>query len=188
MRASMTWFWCSVTQTNAVKSVGDRSKFVCFGVSARFLHGFCTVSKRAEGAFRCKIRQRVQKLLGKKSRCLVQKQRWIETSTNWDEPAACSLNQWAQGSSPWRCTRYWTSNRKIWRSFLCRKATAHFLHTVCTFARINGVSAQGLHSLLSFASTKYPLAQKCRFPYLYFKFACLSKIMRLLFPLRYPIT
>ena len=59
---------------------------------------------------------------------------------------------------------------------LCRKAAAHFLHTVCTFARINGVSAQGLHSLLSFASTKYPLAQKCRFPYLYFKFACLSKI------------
>ena len=40
MRASMTWFWCSVTQTNAVKSVGGRSKFVCFGVSARFLHGF----------------------------------------------------------------------------------------------------------------------------------------------------
>ena len=71
---------------------------------------------------------------------------------------------------------------------LCGKAAAHFLHTVCTFARINGVSAQGLHSLLSFASTKYPLAQKCRFPYLYFKFACLSKIMRLLFPLRYPIT
>ena len=71
---------------------------------------------------------------------------------------------------------------------LCRKAAAHFLHTVCTFARIRGFSAQGLHSLLSFASTKYPLAQKCRFPYLYFKFACLSKIMRLLFPLRYPIT
>ena len=59
---------------------------------------------------------------------------------------------------------------------LCRKAAAHFLHTVCTFARIGGFSAQGLHSLLSFASTKYPLAQKCRFPYLYFKFACLSKI------------
>ena len=62
-------FGCSVTQTNAVKSVGDRSKFVCFGVSARFLHGFCTVSNRAEGTFRCKIRQRVQKLLRKKSRC-----------------------------------------------------------------------------------------------------------------------
>ena len=33
--------------------------------------------------------------------------------------------------------------------FLCRKAATHFLHTVCTFARIEGVSAQGLHSLLS---------------------------------------
>ena len=32
---------------------------------------------------------------------------------------------------------------------LCRKAAAHFLHTVCTFARIEGVSAHGLHSLLS---------------------------------------
>ena len=35
--------------------------------------------------------------------------------------------------------------------FLCKKAAAHFLHTVCTFARIRGFSAQGLHSLLSFA-------------------------------------
>ena len=34
---------------------------------------------------------------------------------------------------------------------LCRKATAHFLHTVCTFARIRGFSVHGLHSLLSFA-------------------------------------
>ena len=34
---------------------------------------------------------------------------------------------------------------------LCGKAAAHFLHTVCTFARIRGFSAQGLHSLLSFA-------------------------------------
>ena len=34
---------------------------------------------------------------------------------------------------------------------LCRKAAAHFLHTVCTFARIRGFSAQGLHSLLSFS-------------------------------------
>ena len=59
--------------------------------------------------------------------------------------------------------------------YVGKRPTAHFLH-------------HRLHSLLSFASTKYPLAQKCRFPYLYFKFACLSKIMRLLFPLRYPIT
>ena len=35
---------------------------VCPGVSARFLHGFCTVSKRAKGANRCKIGQRMQKL------------------------------------------------------------------------------------------------------------------------------
>ena len=34
---------------------------------------------------------------------------------------------------------------------LCKKAAAHFLHTICTFARIRGFSAQGLHSLLSFA-------------------------------------
>ena len=34
---------------------------------------------------------------------------------------------------------------------LCKKAAAHFLHTVCTFARIRGFSAHGLHSLLSFA-------------------------------------
>ena len=34
---------------------------------------------------------------------------------------------------------------------LCKKVAAHFLHTVCTFARIRGFSAQGLYSLLSFA-------------------------------------
>ena len=34
---------------------------------------------------------------------------------------------------------------------LCRKAAAHFLHTVYTFARIGDFSAQGLHSLLFFA-------------------------------------
>ena len=44
--------------------------------------------------------------------------------------------------------------RKIVRFYvlsLCRKAAAHFLYTVCTFARIKGVSAHGLHSLLSFS-------------------------------------
>lgn len=34
---------------------------------------------------------------------------------------------------------------------------------------------------------KYPLAQKCLFPNLYFKFANLSNIMRALFPFKYPI-
>ena len=46
---------------------------VCPGVSARFLHGFCTVSKRAKGANRCKIGQRVQKLKAQNLRCITEK-------------------------------------------------------------------------------------------------------------------
>ena len=46
---------------------------VCPGVSARFLHGFCTVSKRAKGANRCKIGQRVQKLQAQNLRCVAEK-------------------------------------------------------------------------------------------------------------------
>ena len=46
---------------------------VCPGVSARFLHGFCTVSKRAKGANRCKIGQRVQKLEVQNLRCIAEK-------------------------------------------------------------------------------------------------------------------
>ena len=46
---------------------------VCLGVSARFLHGFCTVSKRAKGANRCKIGQRVQKLESQNLRCIAEK-------------------------------------------------------------------------------------------------------------------
>ena len=46
---------------------------VCLGVSARFLHGFCTVSKRAKGANRCKIGQRVQKLEARNLRCIAEK-------------------------------------------------------------------------------------------------------------------
>ena len=49
-----------------------------------------------------------------------------------------------------------------------------------------------MYALIAFlfrptVSTKYPLAQKCLFPYLYFRFACRSNIIRLLFPFRYPI-
>lgn len=33
----------------------------------------------------------------------------------------------------------------------------------------------------------YLLAQKCRFPYLYFRFACLLKIIKLLLPFKNPI-
>lgn len=36
-------------------------------------------------------------------------------------------------------------------------------------------------------STKYPLAQKCLFPYLYFKFACLSNIINVDLLFKYPI-
>ena len=46
---------------------------VCLGVSARFLHGFCTVSKRAKGANRCKIGQRMQKLQTQNLRCVAEK-------------------------------------------------------------------------------------------------------------------
>ena len=56
------------------------SFFICPRVSARFLHCFCTVSRDAMGTLTCKIRQRVQKLLGRKSRCFAQKWRKLETS------------------------------------------------------------------------------------------------------------
>ena len=52
---------------------GGWGDFVCWRVSARFLHGFCTVSKRAKGANRCKIGQRVQKLETKNLRCIAEK-------------------------------------------------------------------------------------------------------------------
>ena len=55
---------------------------VCLGVSARFLHGFCTVSKRAEGANRCKIGQRVQKLQAQNLRYIAKKRRQNVTSKN----------------------------------------------------------------------------------------------------------
>ena len=48
---------------------------VCPGVSARFLHGFCTVSKRAKGANRCKIGQRVQKFEVQNMRYIAKKLR-----------------------------------------------------------------------------------------------------------------
>ena len=56
------------------------SFFICPRVSARFLHCFCTVSRDAMGTLTCKIRQRMQKLLGGKLRCFAQKQRKLETS------------------------------------------------------------------------------------------------------------
>lgn len=62
-------------------SHGLKSSFFIYPrVSARFLHCFCTVSRVAMGTLTCKIRQRVQKLPGRKSRCFAQKQRKLEAS------------------------------------------------------------------------------------------------------------
>ena len=75
------------------------SFFICPGVSARFLHCFCTVSRDAMGTLTCKIRQRVQKLQSEKSRCFAQKWRKLET---FKIRVACpvgSFNQRARDSS-----------------------------------------------------------------------------------------
>ena len=53
----------------------------------------------------------------------------------------------------------------------------------------DGVSGLSMYAFIAFlfrptVSTKYPLAQKCLFPYLYFRLACRSNIIRLLFPFR----
>ena len=73
--------------------------FICPRVSARFLHCFCTVSRDARGTLTCKIRQRVQKLLGRKSRCSAQKRRKLETSKIRVFCPVGSFNQRARDSS-----------------------------------------------------------------------------------------
>ena len=75
------------------------SFFVCPRVSARFLHCFCTVSRDAMGTLTCKIRQRVQKLPGRKSRCFAQKRRKLETSKIRVFCPVGSFNQRARDSS-----------------------------------------------------------------------------------------
>ena len=75
------------------------SFFICPRVSARFLHCFCTVSRDAMGTLTCKIRQRMQKLLGRKLRCFAQKQRKLETSKIRVFCPVGSFNQRARDSS-----------------------------------------------------------------------------------------
>ena len=75
------------------------SFFICPRVSARFLHCFCTVSRDAMGTLTCKIRQRVQKLPGRKSRCFAQKRRKLETSKIRVFCPVGSFNQRARDSS-----------------------------------------------------------------------------------------
>ena len=75
------------------------SFFICPRVSARFLHCFCTVSRDAMGTLTCKIRQRVQKLPGRKSRCSAQKQRKLESFKIRVFCPVGSFNQRARDSS-----------------------------------------------------------------------------------------
>ena len=72
---------------------------VCPGVSARFLHGFCTVTQDARVDFRCKIWHRMHKLYVQKSRWLALKRRCNEAYINWDMCHACAFNQRARDSS-----------------------------------------------------------------------------------------
>ena len=90
---------------------GHGSKIIiCPRVSARFLHCFCTVSRDAMGTLTCKIRQRVQKLLGGKSRCFAQKRRKLETSKIRVFCPVGSFNQRARDSSSLERTKR-TTNR-----------------------------------------------------------------------------
>ena len=99
-----------ITQTNAVKSLSDGSILVCSRVSARFLHGFCTVTQDAQVDFRCKIRQGIHKLYVQKLRCFTIKWRYSATSINWDMCPVCSFNQRARDSSSLERTKR-TTNR-----------------------------------------------------------------------------
>ena len=118
--------------------------FICPRVSARFLHCFCTVSRDAMGTLTCKIRQRVQKLPGWKSRCFAQKQRKLETSKIRVFCPVGSFNQRARDSSslertkiPRRIARFLVGFSIFWSSahfctlFAHRRESRVFLCIVC---------------------------------------------------------
>ena len=99
------------------------SFFICPRVSARFLHCFCTVSRDAMGTLICKIRQRVQKLPGRKSRCFAQKRRKLKTSKIRVFCPVGSFNQRARDSSslertkiPRRIVRFFVGFSIFWGS------------------------------------------------------------------------
>ena len=108
------------------------SFFICPRVSARFLHCFCTVSRDAMGTLTCKIRQRVHKLPGRKSRCFAQKWRKLESFKIRVFCPVGSFNQRARDSSSLECTKI---PRRIARFIVvfsfsgCLHTFAHFLHT-----------------------------------------------------------
>ena len=104
-------------------------------VSALFLHGFCTVSRDAMGTLTCKIRQRVQKLPGRKSRCFAQKRRKLEASKIRVLCPVGSFNQRARDSSSLDRTKIPRKNVRFFVGFSFFWSSAHFLHTggmICT--------------------------------------------------------
>ena len=119
------------------------SFFICPRVSARFLHCFCTVSRDAMGTLTCKIRQRMQKLLGRKLRCFAQKQRKLETSKIRVFCPVGSFNQRARDSSSLERTKV---QRRIVR-FLGNFPFSGALHTFCTPAGKPCFSLHCLHSV-----------------------------------------
>ena len=119
------------------------SFFICPRVSARFLHCFCTVSRDTMGTLTCKIRQRMQKLPGRKLRCFAQKWRKLETSKIRVFCPVGSFNQRARDSSflerakiPRRIVRFLVGFSFFWGS-------AHF----CTPAGKPCFSLHCLHSV-----------------------------------------
>ena len=102
------------------------SFFICPRVSARFLHCFCTVSRDAMGTLTCKIRQRVQKLPGGKSRCFAQKQRKLETSKIRVFCPVGSFNQRARDSSSLKRTKIQRRIVRFLVGFSIFWGSAHF--------------------------------------------------------------
>ena len=102
------------------------SFFICPRVSARFLHGFCTVSRDAMGTLTCKIRQRVQKLPGEKSRCFAQKQRKLESFKTRAPSLRGSFNQRARDSSSLERTKIQRRIARFLVGFSFFWGSAHF--------------------------------------------------------------
>ena len=123
------------------------SFFICPRVSARFLHCFCTVSRDAMGTLICKIRQRVQKLPGRKSRCFAQKRRKLKTSKIRVFCPVGSFNQRARDSSSLERAKIQRRIARFLVGFSFFWGSAHFLHTFCTPAGKPCFSLHCLHSV-----------------------------------------
>ena len=123
------------------------SFFICSRVSARFLHCFCTVSRDAMGTLTCKIRQRVQKLPGEKSRCFAQKRRKLESFKIRVPRLRGSFNQRARDSSSLERAKIQRRIVRFLVGFSIFWGSTHFLHTFCTPAGKPCFSLHCLHSV-----------------------------------------